>query len=141
MVNSLDYEYYEGAWTALPDFDALTPVRTGSINNFDISGWTSDTFAFRFTGYIEVPDDNIYTFYTTSDDGSKLLIADTLVVDNDGMHGMTERFGTIGLFAGKHALTVIMFDGGGNQALQVRYESLGYGGISKRLIPDSVLYH
>ena len=33
----LDYAYYEGTWSALPDFAALTPVATGAVANADIS--------------------------------------------------------------------------------------------------------
>ena len=33
----LNYEYYEGSWSLLPDFDALTPVETGTVPTVDIS--------------------------------------------------------------------------------------------------------
>ena len=40
-----------------------------------------DKFAFEFNGYIKVAGDAVYTFYTRSDDGSKLFIDDEEVVD------------------------------------------------------------
>ena len=71
-----------------PDFSTLTPVETGTSTNFDISlANSATTFAFNFTGFINVPSDGQYTFYTTSDDGSNLYIDNVLVVDNDGLHG------------------------------------------------------
>ncbi|MDA3865221.1 MAG: right-handed parallel beta-helix repeat-containing protein, partial [Salinivirgaceae bacterium] len=49
-VNGLEYKYYEGTWSALPNFGNLSPSKTGTVNNVDISPRTSeDNFAFRFT--------------------------------------------------------------------------------------------
>jgi regulation of enolase protein 1 (concanavalin A-like superfamily) len=135
----LGYEYYEGSWDALPDFDTLTPVKTGVVSNFDISVRNqNDNFAFRFTGEVTAPADANYTFYTSSDDGSKLYIGTTQVVDNDGLHGMQWREGTIWLTAGKHPITVTMFELGGGEGLQVEVESAG-AGIPRIPIPDYVL--
>ena len=137
-VNGLDYKYYEGSWSLLPDFNALTPVKTGTVNSFDISVKNrGDLFGFSFTGFINVPADGVYTFYTSSDDGSKLLIDNVLVVDNDGLHGEQERSGTIGLKAGKHAVNGLFFEQGGGEVFTVSYEG---GGLSKQAVPASVLY-
>jgi hypothetical protein len=137
-VSGLNYDYYEGSWDALPDFDALTPIASGVVSNFDISPRRSnDCFAFRYTGYIDVPTAGGYTFYTESDDGSRLYIGNTLVVDNDGLHGTQERAGFIALQAGKHAVTATFFEKGGDEVLRVRYAAQG---IPKTLIPDSALY-
>jgi len=139
VVNGLDYEYYEGTWNKLPNFDELTPVAEGTVDNFDITPrYRDDYFAFRFTGYIDVPTDGTYIFYTNSDDGSQLYIGDTLVVDNDGLHGMDgDVSGTIGLKAGKHAITVTYFEKDGEEGLLASYEGPE---IPKTLIPNSVLY-
>ncbi len=137
-VQGLDYSYYEGSWSVLPGFDALTPIKTGTINNFSLTPRNSDTnIGFKFSGYISVPTDGIYNFYTTSDDGSKLFIGTTEVVNNDGSHGMQERSGQIGLKAGKHAISVTFFQGGGPFGLEVRYDGPG---IAKTLIPDTSLF-
>ncbi len=139
--NSLKYSYYEGSYAALPDFNALTPKKTGDINNFDISvADAQDYFAFKFDGIIRVPVDGNYTFYTTSDDGSKLYINGTsesnLVVNNDGLHGTVEASGNIFLTAGAHSIRVAFFEAAGDQVLKVAYQGPG---IAKQLIPDSVL--
>lgn len=138
IVNGLDYEYFKDTWNKLPNFDALTPAAEGTVDNFDTTPRDrNDFFAFRFTGYIEVPANGGYTFYTNSDDGSQLYIGDTLVVDNDGLHGMQERSGFISLKAGKHAITVIFFEKDGAEDLIVSYAAQG---IPKTQIPNSVLY-
>ena len=42
-------------------------------------------------GLIKIPADGIYSFYISSDDGSKLFIDDKILVDNDGLHGIVEK--------------------------------------------------
>jgi hypothetical protein len=137
-VAGLDYRYYEGNWNSLPDFNALTPTRTGTASVVDLAPRSrDDNFGLRYTGYINVPTDGSYTFYTSSDDGSKLYIGDTQVVDNDGSHPEQERSGGIGLKAGKHAITILYYEGGGGQALSASYSGPGVG---KQLIPASAFY-
>jgi parallel beta-helix repeat protein len=136
----LDYKYYERMenYSSVPTFSSLTPVKTGTSSNFDISVATKSTsFAFSFTGYINVPTDGQYNFYTTSDDGSTLYIDNVLVTNNDGLHGAIERSGTIGLKAGKHAISVGYLQQGGDATLSINYSGPG---ISKQSIPSSFLY-
>lgn len=131
----LDYSYYEGSWNNLPDFTTLTPVKTGTATNPSLSVRNRDSnYGIRYTGYISVPSDGIYTFYTTSDDGSKLLIGSTEVVNNDGLHADQERSGTIGLKAGLHAISVLFLQGGGGQTLIASYSGPNLG---KQVIPDA----
>ncbi len=134
----VNYEYYEGTWDALPNFDALTAVRAGLGAGFDIGlRDQDDNFGFRFRAYIDIPRDGTYTFYTTSDDGSKLYINTSLVVNNDGLHGSQERGGSISLTQGSHLIEVTYFEKGGDNVLYVQYEGPG---IEKGAIPDEVLH-
>ena len=137
-VNGLEYKYYEGNWTSLPSFSALIPVKTGVVTNFDLSvaNRVLQT-GFSFTGYINVPADGQYTFYTSSDDGSNLYIDNVLTVTNDGIHGTIEKSGSIGLKAGKHAITGLFFQQSGGQVFVIKYEG---NGIVKQTIPTSALY-
>ena len=138
-IAGLDYEYFEGDWNNLPDFDELTPVETGTSSDFDISArQVNERFGFRFTGFIDIAESGTYTFYTSSDDGSALKIGDQLVVNNDGLHGMQERSGEITLAAGTHAITVTFFEKTGGEGLYVNYAGPS---ISKQSIPLSQLYH
>jgi hypothetical protein len=138
VVQGLDYKYYEGNWTALPPFEALTPVKTGQVTGFDISVRNrNDNFGFEFTGFIQVPTEGEYTFFTSSDEGSRLFIDGQLVVDNDGLHTSREREGTVRLAAGYHAIRVIYFEATGAQSLSVSYRGPG---ISKRIVPTSALF-
>jgi len=100
-------------------------------------GWNRH-YALVFTGNIEVPEDGVYTFFLTSDDGSRLLIGDRLVVDNDGRHGSFEVKGQVILGAGLHPVRVEYFQGVGFQDLQLEYAGPG---SERRPIPASAFSH
>ncbi len=133
--SGLEVRYYE--WAALlgllPDFDTIEPYLTtpiGSINfssstgNFAGSG-RADQVAAVFEGFFNALSTGNYTFFTESDDGSKLFIGDTLVVSNDGTHGMQERSGKIGLLAGRHSFRVEFFDRTDGAGLIARVQEPG----------------
>ena len=127
------YAYYEGDWQRLPDFSKLTPVDKGSAMGFDLSvRGRDDRFAIRFDGFIRVPSNGLYTFYLTSDDGSRLWIGDRLVIDHDGLHSAAEKRGQIILKAGLHPIAVAMFESGGREHLSVEYAGPDIG---RRPIP------
>ena len=137
-IAGLDYKYFQGTWSVLPVFSSLTPVKSGIVSTFDITPKNqNDNFGFEFTGFVNIPNDGTYTFYTSSDDGSKLYIGTTQVVSNDGLHGVVEKSGTIGLKAGKHAIRVVFFERTGGESLVVSYAGPG---IAKIAIPASALF-
>ncbi|MEI6198214.1 MAG: hypothetical protein WCS42_28180, partial [Verrucomicrobiota bacterium] len=62
----LDYRVFEGDWKHLPDFESLAEVKSGVIENFDPSVRTrSGNFGIEYTGFVELPADDDYTFYIT----------------------------------------------------------------------------
>ncbi|MHC4734168.1 MAG: LamG-like jellyroll fold domain-containing protein, partial [Planctomycetota bacterium] len=138
-ANGLWYEYYEEYYEyGLPYFPSKPLITQGTADNFDIGVRLRDEgFGFRFTGIVAAPVGGDYTFYTRSDDGSKLYIDGVEVVDNDGYHGMDERQGTINLTVGEHLIEVIMFEYGGGEGLEVNVEGPG---IPKMPIPNDVLF-
>lgn len=137
IVTGLDYAYYEGNWSVLPNFANETPEKTGTISNFSLTPkLKNDQFGFVWTGIIQIPNSGSYTFYTSSDDGSKLWVNDQLVVNNDGLHGTQEKSGNISLSAGYYPIRAEFFEQGGSEVMQVRWRGPG---ISKQLIPDSRL--
>jgi len=121
----INYSYYEGNWRKLPDFSTLTPKHQGLTDNFQVGSLAQrkDHFALKYTGTIKIQRAGTYTFYTTSDDGSQLLINDTLVVDNDGDHGPMTKSGTIYLNKGQHPLTITYFENIGGELLEVEWQS------------------
>ena len=69
----LDFAAYNGDWSFLPDFAVLAPVASGVATNFSLSYTTRpELTGLVFNGFIKICDPGIYTFYLTSDDGSRL---------------------------------------------------------------------
>ena len=135
----LRYQYFEGSWDRLPDFERLEESGSGITPSIDISKRSQDNhFGFVFEGFILIQEKGVYTFYTDSDDGSQLFIGDSLVVDNDGLHSMTEVSGSVALAAGYHPMRVTYFEKNGGNQLNVYFESVK---IQKRFIPDNLLFH
>ncbi len=122
--NAVSYELYHGNWRVLPNFDALTPVSTGKINNFSLGPkFQGERYGFRYKATLRVPASDSYRFTIGSDDGSQLFINGTLVVNNDGLHGYRERSGSRYLAAGDHEITVTFFERTGGDNLTVRWSS------------------
>jgi len=134
----LNYFVYEGEWSKLPDFDSLKPTASGVSKSIDIgSKQGSDNYGFVFDGLIMIPSDGIYSFYISSDDGSKLFIDDKILVDNDGLHGIVEKGNEIPLAKGYHAIKVLFFERSGGDALQVQWKGPGF---AEQMIPASNLF-
>lgn len=136
-TNGLQYKYYEGDWTALPNFANMNAKKTGSISNFSLSPKNQhNNYAFEFDGFINITSSGTYNFYTSSDDGSKLYIGSKEVVNNDGLHAKEEKSGSIYLSAGTHPIKVTYFERWSDDILEVRYSGPG---VSKQIIPDHAL--
>jgi cytochrome c len=138
-IAGLDYEYFETDFGSEPNWDALKPVTTGTVEGFDIrSKRREQSFGFRFTGLINVPVAGEYKFYTISDDSSRLWIGDKMVVDNAGDHPPQERSGTIQLSAGAHPITVTFYNNGAGYELRVLWQAPGK---PRQEVPANVLSH
>jgi hypothetical protein len=139
-TKGIEYHYYEGMWSKVPDFTFLSEIRNGQLNDFNLENVERRVanFSVEFIGFIKIEQEDDYTFYVRSNDGCKLLINDILIVDNDGVHGDTERTGRINLKPGLHPIKVQYFDAGGSQSLQVQIES---SNISRQVIPGDMLFY
>jgi uncharacterized delta-60 repeat protein len=135
----LTYAYFEGAWPKLPEFAFLQAAAVGIAPRIDLGPSRRPTlFGLRFTGYVLVPADGVYTFSALSDDGSSLALDGVPLIANDGHHPAVERSADIALPAGLHALAVDYFQGGGGSALVVSYAGPG---LVKQPIPAAALSH
>ncbi len=142
QANGLNYRVYNGTWSTLPNFNNLTPVKTGNSPTVDISVKNqNDNFGIVWEGMIRIPVTGSYTFITTSDDGSKLWIdtdynaSATPLVNNDGLHGSQSREGTITLTAGMHKIAVAFFEQGGGESCTVSWKNTAHGVTSAQVIP------
>ena len=122
VKNGLFYDYYKRFFVSTEDIDALTPFHSGMTDKFTIDLAGKDTyFGFRYSGYIKIPKDGIYTFYLESNDGSTLFIDDAGLIENEANHGAVEEPGSVGLKAGLHKIMVKYFQCGGGKVLKVSW--------------------
>ena len=128
-ITNLTYNIYHGKWSKMPDFSEFKAVKSGAIANglFDISlREINDNFAFVFNGKIECLKDGKYSFTISSDDGSQLFINDKKIIDNDGVHGIQAKAGSLELKKGKHEIKVKYFELAGGEALSVSWSGPGF---------------
>ena len=97
---------------------------------------TRDGFALRFLGQIKIDKPGNYTFYLSSDDGSRFYLDGEQLIDNDGLHGMVEKSGSAELQPGLHEIIVTYFDNGGGDGLGFDWSGPG---ISRQPVPPEVL--
>ncbi len=144
--NGLLVKYYPGKdWKQLPLFNKLSPAQEWNSYEFSIKREQimpllkndNSNFGLVFNGFIEIDSEGDYTFYTQSDDGSKLYINNQEVVDNDGGHGLIERSGKVHLAKGKHPIRVEYFNDHGGFWLEAFYKGPG---ITKQIIPPNKLF-
>lgn len=99
--------------------DACDSIETASFNasyvteGIYIPEEVKGNIGLVFTGYVNIPEDGIYSFYTYSDDGSYIKIDGRMVVDNDGPHSRVERSGQAALKKGLHSVEARYFDHSG----------------------------
>jgi hypothetical protein len=138
----VSYNYYTGAWTSLPVFSVLVPEASDSCGSFDVSEvpHRSTGFGIVFSGYINIPYDADYTFYVKSSDGSALLLNDSVIIDNDGIHSSpNEASATVTLAEGKYLISVQYFDATSSPACTISYACPSIG-IDKTTISNGILY-
>jgi len=124
LQNGVAYRYYEGEVESVNDIASLPVKKQCVFDHFTIaSAAVEDHFAYEFEAYIQVPAQDVYTFYLRSDDGSCLYIDGEKVVDNDGGHSACTKKGSIGLAEGMHHIKILYFEDYMGQELQLGLES------------------
>ncbi len=136
----LNCAVYKGRWGKLPDFASLEPEGRMVVRKVGLRAAPSkDKFGLTFKGYIRIPRDGRWTFYTRSDDGSKLWIGNQLVVDNNYMHSATiEQSGIILLKKGWHPLKIHYFELVGKESLSML---IAGPQTQKQEVPGTALGH
>ena len=133
------FEYYEGTWKKLPDFDKEEILKQGVQEVFDVSQRKSQYgYGLRFNGYLKVPTDAVYTLSTTSDDASLIWLHGEKLIDNDGSHGAREVKKDIALKAGLHPIEVCYYQNESGQTFNVELEGPD---IAKESIPSDLLFY
>ncbi|NND99511.1 MAG: c-type cytochrome [Pirellulaceae bacterium] len=125
----VEYYYPSASNVAIETLDKMEPKAVGIVPEIVMSvpqRKQDDKFALRFTGDLNVPQPGVYTIFVASDDGSRIYLDDNLLINHDGLHGMSERKAFIHLPAGRHKLVVTYFDNGGGDGLKVTWQGPGF---------------
>lgn len=126
LAPNVEYAVYHGDWDKLPDFDTLTPVKTGQCAGFDISvAERNNNYAIRFRSHLYVKSPAQHQFYLASDDGSRLTIGGQVIVNVDGIHPREESKGRHSFDVGWHPVIVDYFQGGGEAVLDIDLDGNG----------------
>jgi hypothetical protein len=109
------------------------------VNGSPASGILNDTFSARWTGQIEPLYTEQYTFYITSDDGTRLWINGEQVINSwIDQSGDTERRGSIDLVAGqRYDMRLEYYENGAEALIRVSWSSANQ---RRQYIPQSALY-
>lgn len=155
-VNGLAYKYYiTTGVNPVGSFDfSQTPASTGNLNvpvttntttysNALLAprGSRTTNFVFSYDAKIQIDIPGTYTFYLSSDDGSRMFINNQEVINNDGAHGIVELSGTYTFTStGRFPFRVIFSQIGGGYGLYFHYAGPTGSGIAKQLIPNTRLW-
>ena len=97
----------------------------------------SDNFISHTTANLTLTTPGDYTFRLTSDDGSRFTLDDTLLIDNDGLHGDESVEGSRTLDVGVHTIFVEHFDATNGQSVKLEWRPPGASSFT--VVPNSVL--
>jgi hypothetical protein len=100
------------------------------------AGLKTDNFVMRMMCFINMQLAGLWTFFTESDDGSRLWIGSTCVVENNYAQPMTERFGVFNFVQpGWQATTIEWSNGISGIGFNVRWQKVT--AVLKVIIPAS----
>jgi hypothetical protein len=127
-AEGLQGQYYHG--TAGDPWRTLVLERIDPTVDFNWGGGSpdpsvnADGFTARWTGMIEVPSSNTYTFHTQTDDGVRLWVNGQPVINNWTDHSNTHDSGDIALKAGqKYEIILEYYENGGDAVCELTWST------------------
>lgn len=139
--NGVHFKYYENDdIISTKDIGRIGVLRKeGTYPCLSIpDGIGRDHFGYVFNGVIKVPEDGLYTFILTTNDGSDLFIGGCLACDNDQHQGQCTNSGKIFLQKGCHPFTIRYFEGYGGESFKLDW--LTPGKLDAEPVPAGVIF-
>ena len=131
VIDTMQWTFDLG--TGAPSFKAYG----NSSPNFVPDNFPRDNFSIRWEGSIQIDVTDEYTFYIISDDGVRLIVADSVIINNWHPQPPTEKSGAITLEQGmSYPIIIEYFEDNGGEAIIFGWESTL---LSKQLVPSSHL--
>ena len=130
-------EYFRNpSWAEPPAFSITDREPSTATMMRRWAGRPPQQFSVRWVGSLAIPRAGLYTFTTSSDDGSELFIDGRFVVDNRGAHAVVTRSGSIRLERGVYPIVLRYAQFGGEAALGWTWSREGSG---TKAVPPWVL--
>ncbi|TAG57193.1 MAG: alpha-rhamnosidase [Cytophagales bacterium] len=138
-TNGWNFQYFEGNYSKIPDFSKEKLIYVSITPNLNLANLKhrEDFWAMKFTSNLMIEKEGEYTFYTSSDDGSRLLINNKIISEKDGVHGIETSTGKIFLTKGKYPIEIQYFEGNYGENLELKYQ---FKDESIKVVPTSVLF-
>lgn len=139
VAQGLNYKYFEGTYNWIPDFEDMQALTEDNTTDIDLNlSERNFDFGLYFEGYIMVPADGEYTFYTQSQAPVHLMIHDIHVINNDWNFTIAEQSQSLHLRAGLHPIKLFYWHQyQPDMQLDLKYEGPG---IAKTSIPADAFY-
>jgi YD repeat-containing protein len=135
----LTAKYYDNT-----DFTAYKMTRSDPVINFDwgsgapSASMGADQFSVRWTGMVSPRFSQTYTFYTTTDDGVRLWVDRTLVIDKWIDQAQTQWSGEVTLEAGRlYDIRMEFYENFGGASAKLEWQSASQ---AREVVPQSRLY-
>ncbi len=117
-------DLFQGNFRRVADLErrGQEPVRREKVEGVALPDWApAERFGLRFRGYLSVPEEGVYTFRLSSDDGAVLRFGGAPVLDHDGPHTLSDKEAEVALARGIHPLELMYFQAGGGKALKLEW--------------------
>lgn len=130
-----DYFQPDPPNVAIETLEKLQPAASGIVPQVTLevpNRPRAEHYALRLTGSLAVPADGAYTFYLSSDDGSRLYVNNQLLINHDGPHGMGDKTAKLELKTGRVPIVVTYFNATGGFGLDLQWSGPG---VARQSIP------
>ena len=119
------------------------PTLTAIAENIDAEGADfaplRDHFALKIEGFLFLEKDDNILFQLSSDDGSRMWIDGSEIINHDGRHGMEPKEAEVALRAGYHPVRLEYFQAGAGRGIQLKWAR--FGNSDMKVVPRSAFFH
>jgi 3-keto-disaccharide hydrolase/PA14 domain len=140
-LGDIKYDFYDNDSTLdhLPDFSKLTPDKSGTATNLNVTEASdkNEFFSLLYTAELNVPISGDYLFTTVADEGDELIIDRKSVLRKDDTPGGGTATGLVNLTQGKHNVEIKFYQNNWSAVLLVFYEGPGISHKALAAPPNS----
>jgi PA14 domain len=139
VINGLNAEYFDTQNFSGTNLKRLEPTLNFNwANGSPASSIGPDTFSARYTAELIAPSSGTYRFYLTSDDGARLSINSTLVINDFNDHAPRTVGGSAILNAGqRNPIKLEYYEASGGASLKLEWSGPG---VARQVIPTAQLF-